>query len=222
MLGLGISQFHRTFWTNTIRTGTKKGSLPTSSQYLQLVFVLRKYQRNASKKRHEGQRGPKGPLWSCTTNLSIWGTPIHQMSSKSCPVYIQYVWSWAELKIYNLDTYSLSEGTVWYNSMFPARKHRMEKRRLLWWLLGTVLYKLSLTLECRLNSLVRCANASLGGQTIHSWGLPFSEARILTREHVYQKRWTHFRECLSKKPMVFPNCQTVYCVQIQVLDKRLN
>lgn len=111
---------------------------------------------------------------------------------------------------------------VWYNSMFPARKHRMEKRRLLWWLLGTVLYKLSLTLECRLNSLVRCANASLGGQTIHSWGLPFSEARILTREHVYQKRWTHFRECLSKKPMVFPNCQTVYCVQIQVLDKCLN
>ena len=35
-----LSQFHRwTFWTNTILTGTKKRSLPTSSQCLQLVFV---------------------------------------------------------------------------------------------------------------------------------------------------------------------------------------
>lgn len=54
-----------------------------------------------------------------------------------------------------------------------------------------------------------------------TWGLPFSEARILTREHVYQKRWAHFREFLLKKPMVFPNCQPVY-KWLQVLNKCLN
>ena len=41
-------------------------------------------------------------------------------------------------------------------------------------------------------------------------GSSFFGGQDLNQGARYQKRWTHFRECLSKKPMVFPNCQTVY------------
>lgn len=93
-----ISQFHRTSWT-------KKGSLPTSSQYLQLVFVF-KISKECIQKAPWGTKA-KG------TTVIMYNQPEH-LGNTDPPNELKKLsslhpmWSWAELKIYNLDTYSLS------------------------------------------------------------------------------------------------------------------
>ncbi len=90
--------------------------------------------------------------------------------------------------------------------MFPVRKHRMEKQRLVWWLLATVLYKLSLNT----------------GWTRVNWLISKKVCKRLTRWTNYKLLGSSFfggqdlnhGAFLPKKvdppSGVFPKCQHVY------------